>query len=71
MKIKNENYQYIYLLSFASILITGCNSKTDVNAEESFKKQGSIFNWCKVIRSDTNTNPIVALKIGIRGNSRG
>ena len=60
MKITN----YIYLLSFASILITGCNSKTDVNPED-LVQENTVSKFLidvKSLESDTNTNPIVAFK---------
>jgi hypothetical protein len=61
MKIIN----YIYLLFFASILIFGCNSKTDLNPEVD-KMQDNIvskfLNDVKSFESDTNTNPIVTFK---------
>ena len=61
MKITN----YIYLLSFASILIIGCNSKTDVNPEEDQVQDNTVSKFLidvKSLESDTNTNPIVAFK---------
>ena len=61
MKITN----YIYLLSFASILIIGCNSKTDVNPEEDQVQDNIVSKFLidvKSLESDTNTNPIVAFK---------
>ena len=61
MKITN----YIYLLSFASILIIGCNSKTDVNPEEDQVQKNTVTKFLinvKLLESDTNTNPIVAFK---------
>ena len=61
MKITN----YIYLLSFASILIIGCNSKTDVNPEEDQVQKNTVTKFLidvKLLESDTNANPIVAFK---------
>ena len=61
MKITN----YIYLLSFASILIVGCNSKTDVNSEEDQVQDNIVTKFLidvKSLESDTNANPIVAFK---------
>ena len=61
MKITN----YIYLLSFASILIIGCNSKTDVNPEEDQVQENTVTKFLidvKSLESDTNANPIVAFK---------
>ena len=61
MKIAN----YIHLLCFASILIIGCNSKTDVNSEEDQLQDNIVSKFLsdvKSIESDTNTNPIVAFK---------
>ena len=61
MKITN----YIYLLYFASILIIGCNSKTDVNPEEDQFQHNTVSKFLidvKSLESDTNTNPIVAFK---------
>ena len=61
MKITN----YIHLLYFASILIIGCNSKTDVNLEEDQFQHNTVSKFLidvKSLESDTNTNPIVAFK---------
>ena len=61
MKITN----YIYLLSFASILFIGCNSKTDVNPEEDQVQDNIVSKFLidvNSLESDTNTNPIVAFK---------
>ena len=61
MKITN----YIYLLFFASILIFGCNSKTDLNTEGEKKQDNIVSKFLSDVNSlesDTNTNPIVAFK---------
>jgi hypothetical protein len=61
MKITN----YVYLIFFASILIIGCNSKTDVNPEEDQLQDNIVFKFLidvNSLESDTNTNPIVAFK---------
>jgi hypothetical protein len=61
MKITN----YIFLLSFASILCIGCNSKTDENPEEDQVQDNIVFKFLIDVKSleiDTNTNPIVAFK---------
>ena len=61
MKITN----YIYLLFFASILIFGCNSKTDLNPEGEKKQDNIVSKFLSDVKSletDTNTNPIVAFK---------
>ena len=61
MKIIN----YIYLLFFASILIFGCNSKTDLNPEGEKKQDNIVSKFLsdvKSLESDTNSNAIVAFK---------
>ena len=61
MKITN----YLYLLCFASFLIAGCNSKTDINPERDKVQDNIVSRFLsdvKSLESDTNTNPIVAFK---------
>ena len=61
MKITN----YIYLLFFASILIFGCNGKTDLNPEGEKKQANIVSKFLSDVNSletDTNSNPIVAFK---------
>ena len=61
MKITN----YIYLLCFASFLIAGCNSKTDINPERDKVQDNIVSRFLSDVKSlkiDTNTNPIVAFK---------
>ena len=61
MKITN----YIYLLSFAIIVIIGCDSKTDSNFEEDRNENNVVSRFLsnvKSLESDTNKNPIVAFK---------
>ena len=61
MKITN----FIYLLFFTSILIIGCNSKTDLNPDGEEKQDNIVSKFLRDVESlesDTNTNPIVAFK---------
>ena len=61
MKITN----FIYLLFFTSILIIGCNSKTDLNPDGEEKQDNIVSRFLSDVNSlesDTNTNAIVAFK---------
>ena len=61
MKITN----FIFLLFFTSILIIGCNSKTDLNPDGEEKQDNIVSKFLsdiKSLESDTNTNAIVAFK---------
>ena len=61
MKITN----HIYLLFFASILIIGCNNKTDLYPEEDKKQKNIVSKFLSDVKSletDTNSNAIVAFK---------
>ena len=55
MKITN----FIYLLFFTSILIIGCNSKTDLNPDGEEKQDNIVSRFLSDVNSlesDTNTN---------------
>mgnify|MGYP001234494153 CR=1 FL=1 len=60
-----KNTNHIYLLFFASILIIGCNNKTDLYPEGDKKRENIVSKFLSDVKSletDTNSNAIVAFK---------